>query len=77
MFLSLYLDALDEELVALRSSFNTHIPASTLKGEGLEEENQLGKGQIEVGERGCTVRQLFFLFLPNMASPTHFMHGHE
>ena len=63
MFLNLYLDALDEELVALRSFLNTHKLASTLKVEELEEETQLGEGQIEVGERGCMVRQLFFLFL--------------
>ncbi|KAF8471374.1 hypothetical protein DFH94DRAFT_674372 [Russula ochroleuca] len=51
VFLGLYLDALDEELVALRSSFSTHKPASTLKVEGPEEETQSGDGQTEVGER--------------------------
>lgn len=63
MFLGLYLDALDEELVALRSSFSTHKPASTLKVEGPEEETQSGDGQTEVGERDYMVRQFFFFSL--------------
>ena len=37
-----------------------HKYASTLKVEELEEETRSGEGQTEVGERDCTVRQIFF-----------------
>ena len=63
MLLDLYLEALDEELVALQSSIGTHRPTSILKVEGLEEETQSGEGQTEVGGQDDTVRQFFF-FLP-------------
>ena len=56
MFLSLYLEALDEELVVPQSSIGTHKPVSILKVEGLEEEPQSGNGQTEVGELDDTVR---------------------
>jgi hypothetical protein len=55
MFLGRYLDALDEELVTLRSSV-THKPASIQKVEGFEEENRLGEDATEVGERDYMVR---------------------
>jgi hypothetical protein len=60
VFFGHYLDALDDELVTLRSSISTHKPASIPKAEGLEEETQLGEGQTEVGERDYMVRQFFF-----------------
>ena len=65
MFLGLYLEALDEELVTLHSSISTHKPASTstLKVEKLKEETQLGEGQAEMRELGYTVRQYFLLSL--------------
>ena len=63
MFLGLYLEALDEELVTLHSSTSTQKPASTLMVEELEEDIQSGKGQTEVGERDVTVRQFIFLSL--------------
>jgi hypothetical protein len=46
VFLGLYLEALDEELVTLQSSISTRKPASTLKVEELEEETQSGEGQM-------------------------------
>ncbi|KAH9987597.1 hypothetical protein BJV77DRAFT_774473 [Russula vinacea] len=55
VLLDLYLEALDEELVALQSSIGTHRPTSILKVEGLEEETQSGEGQTEVGEQDDTV----------------------
>ena len=55
MFLGLYLEALDEELVTLRSSTSTHKLASTLKVEEIEEETQSGEGQTEMIERDYTV----------------------
>ena len=60
MFLGLYLEALDEELVTLQSSTSTHKLASTLKVEEIEEETQSGEGQTEVGEQNDTVGQFFF-----------------
>jgi len=65
VFLGLCLDALDEELVTLRSSISTPKLASTLKIEGLEEEapSQSGEGQTEVRERDYSVRQFFFSVL--------------
>ena len=47
-FLRLYLDALDEELVELRTYISTHEPASVEKLEG--------EGQMEVKERDFAVR---------------------
>jgi hypothetical protein len=55
VFLGLYLEALDEELVALRSSISTDKPTSTLKVEEFQEETQSGEDQTEVGERDYTV----------------------
>ena len=59
MFLSIYLEALDEELVTLRSSIGTHRPASTLKAEELKEGSQSGESQTEMRERDYTVRRFF------------------
>ena len=56
MFLGLYLEALDEELVTLRSSIGTHRPASTLKLQELKEESQSGETHTEMKERDYTVR---------------------
>jgi len=60
-FLGLYLDALDEELVELRTYISTHKPASASGVEELEEEVQSTEGQTEVGKQDYRVRQLFFL----------------
>ena len=68
MLLGLYLEALDEELVALQSSIGTHKPTSILKVEGLEEETQSGEGQTEVGEQDDTVRQFFSFCLLSSVS---------
>ena len=57
MFLGLYLEALDEELVTLRSSIGTHRPASTLKVKELEEEAHSSESQTEMRERDYTVRR--------------------
>lgn len=61
MFLGLYLEALDEELVALHTSAGTRKPVPTLEVKELEEETQSGGGQTEMGERDYTVRQFCFL----------------
>jgi hypothetical protein len=50
-FLCLYLDALDEELVELRTYISTHEPASAPSVEKLE-----GEGQTEVKEQDFAVR---------------------
>jgi hypothetical protein len=55
VFLELYLEALDEELVALQSSISKHEPGSTLKAGELEE-TESGEGQTEMGGRDYTVR---------------------
>jgi hypothetical protein len=57
VFLGLYLEALDEELVTLRSSIGTHRSASTLKVKELEEETHIGESQTEMRERHYTVRR--------------------
>jgi hypothetical protein len=54
--LGVFLEDLDEELVALQTSMSTLKPASTSKVEKLEEETQQGIGLTEVGERNYTVR---------------------
>jgi hypothetical protein len=60
-FFSFYLDALDEELLALLTSISTHKPASVaLHAEEPREGSKLGEGQIEVGKRDYMVRQSFF-----------------
>ena len=56
MFLGLYLEALNEELVTLRSSIGTHRRASILKVEELEEEGQPSESQTEMRERDYMVR---------------------
>ena len=61
MFSDLYLEALDEELVTLRSFVSGCRPASISKVEELGEATQLGESQI-VRERDCTVVR-HFLFL--------------
>ena len=60
-FFSVYLDALDEELLASHVSIDTHNPASAaLNVEELIEGSKSG-GQIEVvGKRDYMVRQSFF-----------------
>jgi Ubiquitin carboxyl-terminal hydrolase len=50
-FLSLYLDALDEELIDLHTYISTHKPASVPNPEELEEEAQSPKGLTEVRKR--------------------------
>ena len=60
MYLGLYLQALDEELVTLRSSISTHKLESSLKVKELKEGTRSGEGQT-VGERDYTVRQFFSL----------------
>jgi hypothetical protein len=62
-FLGLYLGALDEELVKLRTYISTHEPPSAPSGEKLEEEAQSAEGQTEVGKRDYTVCKLFFISL--------------
>lgn len=59
-FLGLYLDALDEELLKLRTYIGLHKPASTPSVENLEEETQSAEDLTEAGHRGYTVRQLSF-----------------
>jgi len=54
VFSDLYLEALDEELVTLRSSISWCRPASMLKAEELGEETQSGESQI-VRERDYTL----------------------
>lgn len=49
-FSGLYLEALDEEVVALQSYIGTHKPASTLKIDKLEEKNRSGDGLRWEGE---------------------------
>ena len=61
MFLGFYLEALEEELVTLRSSTGMHRPASTLKVEELEEESQSGESQTDMRERDYKVRRFFEL----------------
>ncbi|KAF8461823.1 hypothetical protein DFH94DRAFT_677586 [Russula ochroleuca] len=58
VFLKLYLEALDEELVALQSSISKHKPGSTLKAEELEEETQSSEGQTEMGQRDYTASSI-------------------
>lgn len=58
MVLGFYLDALDEELVTLRSSTSTHVLPSTLKVDELEDVSQTSGSRTEMKERGYTVRQL-------------------
>jgi hypothetical protein len=63
-FLNLYLDALDEELVQVCAYISTYKPVSAPSVEGLVEgEAQSAEGQTDVGQRGFTVRQSFFLSL--------------
>ena len=60
-FFSVYLNVLDEELLALLTSISTHKPASTaLNVEELRERSQLVEGQTEVGKRDNIVRQSSF-----------------
>ena len=72
MFLGLYLEALDEELVTLRSSIGTHRPASTLKVKELEEEAHSSESQTEMRERDYTVRR--FLFTGLGVADIHIQH---
>jgi hypothetical protein len=61
VFLDLYLEAPEEELVTLRSSISPRRPASSLMVEELGEETQSGESQTGVRERDYTVRQFLFL----------------
>ena len=63
MFLGLYLEALDEELVAPHTSTITHKRTFILEVGDLEEETQAGESQTEVGKRDYTVRRSYFLLL--------------
>ena len=60
-FLGLYLDALDEELVDLRTYISTHKPASAPSVKEIEEEVQSAEDQTEAGKQDYAVRQLSFL----------------
>ena len=60
MFFRLYLDALDEELLALLASTSGHKPAIAASKAEEREVSQLG--QSEVGKRGFMVRQLLYLY---------------
>ena len=70
MFLSLYLELFNEELVTMHSSISKPKPASTLNVEELEEETQSREGQAEVGEQDYTVRQFRFLSVLSFVSLT-------
>jgi hypothetical protein len=59
-FLSLYLDALDEELVYIGKHKSASAPSVV---EELEQEAQSAEGQTELGKQDYTVRQVFFLCL--------------
>ena len=61
-FLRLFLNALDEELVAIQTYISTHKPVSAPSVEGLEEEAQAGG----VVKRDYTVCQLFSLLHPEL-----------
>ena len=61
MFLGLYLDALDEELVGLHTCISTHKLPSNV--EELKEEAQLAEDPTEVGTQDYVVSQLFFFSL--------------
>ena len=59
-FFSVYLNVLDEELLALLTSISTHKPASALNVEELRGRSQSVEGQTEVGKRDNIVRQSSF-----------------
>jgi hypothetical protein len=60
-FFSVYLNALDEELLAVFTSVSTHKPTSAaLNVEGLREGSRSGEGKTEVGKRDDIVRQFSF-----------------
>ena len=61
-FLRLFLNALDEELVAIQTYISTYKPVSAPSVEGLEEEAQAGG----VVKRDHTVCQLFSLLYPEL-----------
>ena len=73
MFSDLYLEALDEELVTLRSSISVCRPASILKVEELGEETQSGESQI-VRERDYTVVRNFSFFELGLAFSDVYMY---
>ena len=54
MFFRLYLNALDEELLALVAGHSSATAAP-----GVEERKKSQPGQIEAGKTGLTVRQFF------------------
>lgn len=66
-FLRLFLNALDEELVAIQTYISTHKPVSAPSVEGLKEEAQAGG----VVKRDYTVCQLFSLYPLNLTLPTN------
>jgi hypothetical protein len=62
-FLDLYLEALDEELVAPCTYTSTHKSASAPGVEEREDETQSAEGQTEERRREYMVRQSFILTL--------------
>ena len=65
-FFRLYLDTLDEELLALIASISDHKLATASAAPGVEEcelSQSGGSGHTDVGKRGFMVRQLLLLYL--------------
>ena len=62
-FLSLYLEALDEELIDLHMYISKHKLASTASIKEPKDATQQAGNRTEVGKRDDTVRQLSFLSL--------------
>ena len=60
-FFRLYLDTLDEELLALLASISNHKWATAAIG--VEEREVSQSGHTDVGNRGFMVRQLLLLYL--------------
>jgi hypothetical protein len=60
VFFRLYLDALDEELVALLASVIGH---KATAAPGVEDHEVSQSGQTEVGKRGFMVRRFVFISL--------------
>jgi hypothetical protein len=59
VFFRLFLEALDEELLALLASTSVHKPADAPQA---EERGVSQSGQTDVGKQGIMVRQLLRLF---------------
>jgi hypothetical protein len=69
--LSLYLDALDEELVKLQNYISTQEPASAPNVEILKEKARSAEGQTEVGKRDYMVVIILSLSALGSASLTY------